>query len=385
MNLLDQLLLLIVAALTFGLINIFFNLIYVKKLESYTLCAETPFVSILVPARDEERNIETCVTSLLAQDYPNFEVLVLNDHSTDATPSILSKLAASNPRLRVIQGKTLPEGWPGKHWACQQLGEAARGEYLLFTDADTCHESHALSSAIAAACHENVDLVTAIPHEEVKTWSEKLIVPFMNAAMFGFLPLHLAYRHQIAAFSVTIGQFMLFRRSAYEEIGGYAAACENVNDDVILGRTLMQTGHRWIMLDGSGAVSCRMYHGLSEIIEGFSKNVFGFFDYAILPFTLIWSLAAYFLLEPLRILGSAILIGQIGALPARLALIAVVETFFLFLLAYHRLRIPFYVAFFYPLTVFLFVLTAFRSMVMTLTGRASWKGRTLKNADVKWL
>jgi chlorobactene glucosyltransferase len=385
MNIVEIFLIFVVAFMGIGLIISINNARQVKRLSDFEADGNAPLVSILVPARDEEKNIEGCVTSLLAQDYANFEVIVLNDHSTDRTGAILCRLAQTDSRLRIINGKELPEDWPGKHWACQQLSQTARGEFILFTDADTYHQPGTLRHAVAAMLTEHVDLLTALPHEEVVSWGEKLIVPFMNFGMLSFLPLFLALKKQTPAFSVTIGQFMLFRRAAYEDIGGYEEARSNVNDDVLLGRLLMEKGYRWCLVDGTDFISCRMYHNLSETIEGFSKNVFGFFDYRILPFVFTWMAVAAIFLEPLYIVCQAFLAGQTAVLAARLALVAVLETMLLVFMAYRRMGIPLYMTFFYWLTIFLFVLVAMRSMVLSLTGHASWKGRTLKTIEVRWI
>lgn len=368
-----------------GLLISFSNNRLIKRFDDYDLNGETPFVSILVPARNEEDNIEACLNSLLTQEYPNFEVIVLNDNSTDNTSAILAQLEKVDPRLKVINGAPLPEGWPGKHWACQQLSQTACGELLLFTDADTQHKPQALRRAVAAMLQEKADLLTAIPREEVVSWGEKLIVPFMSFGIQSFLPIGLAQKKQIPAFSVTIGQFMLFRREAYEAIGGYKEAISNINDDVLLGRTLMQKGYRWCLLDGTNYVSCRMYHNFSDTVEGFSKNVFGFFDYRICPFVLVWCAVAAIFLGPLRILTGGILANQFFSATPRLALIAVLEMLLLFFIAYRRLGIPTYMALFYWLTILLFFLVAMRSMVLSLTGHASWKGRTLKNVEIRWI
>jgi Glycosyltransferases, probably involved in cell wall biogenesis len=124
-----------------------------------------PSVSILVPARNEAHNIERCVTSLLEQDYPCFEVLVLNDHSTDNTGEILARLQCRDARLKVLNGKDLPHGWLGKAWACQQLSEAATGELLLFTDADTVHRPDAVRRAVATLLSTQSDMLTAVPYQ----------------------------------------------------------------------------------------------------------------------------------------------------------------------------------------------------------------------------
>ena len=160
-----------------------------RRLDRYPPPPRTPRVSVLVPARNEEAHIGDCVRSLLAQDYPDFEVLVLNDHSTDRTGAILADLSAGDERLRVLQGRDLPDGWLGKHWACQQLADAADGELFLFTDADTRHGGQSIRHGAAALLAEGADLLTAFPHEETVTWAEKLVVPVVPWCIFTFLPL----------------------------------------------------------------------------------------------------------------------------------------------------------------------------------------------------
>ena len=157
---------------------------------------------------------KACVRGLFAQDYPDFEVIVLDDESTDGTGEILARLAAEDARLRVIHGQPLPAGWLGKNWACQQLSQAAGGDYLLFTDADTRHDPLMLRDAIAAAQATNADLLSGMPHQEVKTWSEQLLVPILAWSFMAFIPIALAERVRAAFLSVSIGQFLLFRRSA---------------------------------------------------------------------------------------------------------------------------------------------------------------------------
>lgn len=382
----EQLFLAMVIFVTFGVLIALSNMLWVRRFEEYDLADENPpFVSILVPARDEADNIEACVRSLLAQDYPCFEVLVLNDHSTDATGTILRRLAGTDPRLRVLEGKALPPDWPGKHWACQQLADAAQGALLLFTDADTRHAPAALAHGVAAMQQEGIHLLTALPRQEVITWSEKLIVPFMNWAIHSYLPLRLAQKLQLPAFSLTIGQYMLFRRQAFDAIGGFRAAINNVNDDVELGRAIISAGYEWRLLNGSGCITCRMYRDFSAVLEGFSKNVFGFFNYRILPYMFTWLAVVLCFLEPLLALIARQAGSDISTQLYNFALIAVIETLALFIISYRALRIPLYLVLVYPLTIFFFVLVAIRSMVLTLTGHASWKGRELKKTGVRWL
>ena len=155
-----------------------------RRMDRYRWAGRLLRVSVLVPARNEEANISNCVRSLLAQDYPDFEVVVLNDGSTDRTGEILAELAGA--RLRVLEGADLPEGWLGKNWACHQLAEAADGEIILFTDADTRHGPQSVRHGVAALEAEGADLLTAIPHEETVTWAERLVVPVIPWSILTF-------------------------------------------------------------------------------------------------------------------------------------------------------------------------------------------------------
>jgi chlorobactene glucosyltransferase len=178
---------------------------------------------------------------------------------------------------------------------------------------------------------------------------------------------------------------MFFRRGAYEAIGGYGAARDNVNDDVLLGRLTLENGYKWCLADGTRQVSCRMYHNLNETMDGFSKNVFGFFNYRILPYFFAWLTVAYFFLKPVTILIKRLAGFESSSTISRLALAVVLGSMLLFFMAYKQLRIPLYLVLLYPVTIFMFVLVAYRSLFMTLTGHTSWKGRELKSNAVRWI
>ncbi|MCX8103458.1 MAG: glycosyltransferase, partial [Candidatus Bipolaricaulota bacterium] len=163
-----------------------------KRLISYPSAETGPRVSILVPARNEQANIRACVESLLAQEYANFEVLVLDDQSDDDTARILQEYMQDR-RLRVLRGTDPPPGWVGKSWACHQLAQHASGELLLFTDADTRHHPRTLSHAVSALEEEGLDFLSLFVKEEVGSWSERLVIPMIPWSILSFLPLALAY------------------------------------------------------------------------------------------------------------------------------------------------------------------------------------------------
>jgi chlorobactene glucosyltransferase len=375
----------IVLFLMFGLITVLVNNFTVRRFDQYPTSNRTPRVSVLVPARNEERNIDLCITSLLKQDYPDFEIIVLDDHSNDRTLSILSRLAKMDSHLKIMEGRPLPAGWLGKHWACHQLDKAASGELILFVDADTQHTSDMLLDSVSALIAEHADLVTAFPREEVVTWGERLLVPVIGFGIFTFIPIHLVQKLRITALSVTIGQFMLFRRNSYDAIGGYEAVRAEIVDDMVLGRRIISRGFEWRLLDGTHHVSCRMYRSFWEAVGGFSKSLFAVFDYRILPYFVGWLLVGTVFLEPAVALVSQWVRSPLTSMPVEFAALSVMLSIILWMISYRRFKFPAYLVFYYPLSLALFIMVVIRSFFQTATGTATWKDRLLDRVAMRWL
>lgn len=355
------------------------NLWVLRRLGTYPDLSPSnwPIVSVLVPARNEEDNIEACVRSLLGQQYPNFEVRVLDDHSTDRTWRILQQLATEDKHLTLLKGDPLSADWLGKHWACHQLAQTAPGELLLFTDADTRHHPLTLQNSVTALIIEKADLLTAMPFEEVVTWGEKLVVPLIPWSIFSFVPLALAYRLKYSALSATIGQFMLFRREAYLKIGGYKAVRNHAVDDLALGRRIKARGLRWRLVDGGQRIRCRMYHNFSQVYQGLSKNLFATFEYKIPQFLFVWLWLGFVFWGPWVILTLGLAGVQFPPYSLILAIIAAGVALFLWGITHWRFAFPQYLTLLYPITILLSVIIALNSMVLTLTNRATWKDRAL--------
>lgn len=323
--------------------------------------------------------------SMLNQNYPNFQILVLNDNSEDETGTILVQLAARDPRICFLQGQPLPDGWMGKQWACHQLMQAATGELLLFTDADTRHLPQALRDAVTVMLAERIDLLSALPYQELHTLGERLIVPLLYWSFMAFVPLRLAYQLKIPALSMAIGQFILIRRQALEKIGGFEPIRNHPADDLAMVRRAKASGLKWRIFDGGTDIHCRMYRNFQEASQGISKNLFAVFDFRILPFIFVWLWLGLVFLGPLLILAVSILTGHLNSSSLLLAGIAIIEGFLLWYLVARRFRFPLQVAFFYPVNILTAILLAFRAVIMNFQGKASWKGRRLARHDMDWL
>jgi chlorobactene glucosyltransferase len=253
------------------------NLLLVPWLKP-RLPRRTPLVSVIVPARDEERAIERTVRALLAQTYPALEVIVVNDRSTDETESLLNRVAAEDARLGVIHGEDPPEGWLGKPWALQQGQLRARGELLLFVDADVIYEPDAIAAAVTAMDDRDVAMLSLMPHIAMRGFWEHVVMPNLGVFAFTFLPLWIGNRTRIPWLAVGGGPGNLVLREPYRAVGGHEALKDAVVDDVALARLFRRSGHRTEIVIANELVSVRMYHGLSEIVAGFTKNAFAVFD-----------------------------------------------------------------------------------------------------------
>ncbi len=230
-------------------------------------------VSLLIPARNEAAVIGETVLNLLHLDYPDYEVVLLDDASTDGTLEIACQAAQGNQRFRALRGLPLPDGWTGKNWACHQLAQAADGEVLAFTDADVRWQPEALSALLALMERTQADTFTVWPTQQVITWAERLVVPMMTYAIMVYLP-ELCVRYiPWPVFAAANGQCLVFHRRAYERTGGHAAVCASVVEDVALAKATKQASMRLVMALGNGMIGSRMYTSWRTVRHGFAKNI----------------------------------------------------------------------------------------------------------------
>jgi chlorobactene glucosyltransferase len=248
-----------------------------------------PLISFCVPARNEERNIRACVEGLLAQNYPNFEVIVLDDRSTDKTSEILRQLAMESdssshsqgvlskqeraPALHIIHGSDLPTGWAGKPHALYQASATAGGEWLCFVDADTFLSPEALASCYAKALETKADMFTIMTFQVTGTFWEKVVMPLvMTALSVGFSPRKVNDPNRKDA--IANGQFILIKRSVYDAIGGHESVKDQIVEDKAISEQVKWNGYRLIVADGMQVARTRMYTSLPEMWEGWTKNIY---------------------------------------------------------------------------------------------------------------
>jgi glycosyltransferase involved in cell wall biosynthesis len=237
--------------------------------------SEVPLVSVVIPARNEERNIARCVRSALASTYPNFEVVVVNDHSTDGTGAILNQLAAQDARLVVVTPEPLPSDWFGKQWACAAGVAAARGDILAFFDADTWQTPDLLTRAINAMIERRADMLSVLGAQELGTFWERLVQPQMFSGMLtrygGSETVNDARR---VTDKIANGQCIIVRRDAYESAGGHAAVRNRAAEDLALAQLWFTLGKRCVLIVGLDQLTTRMYTSLAELRAGWGKNIF---------------------------------------------------------------------------------------------------------------
>jgi chlorobactene glucosyltransferase len=334
-------------------------------------------VSVLVPARNEEKNISPCLDSLLAQTYANYEIVVLDDQSTDTTWEILAGYQERFPgRVRALRGEPLTEGWLGKPHAMQQLAAAAAGEYLLFTDADTIHGTESIAWAVTNLEFHRADCLSGYVFQEMNTLGEQFIVPATYIMSAMLLPLWLITALPAPGLSFAIGQLLLFRRSAFEAIHGYAQVRGEISDDLAIARVLKKEGFREVFLDIRRHVRCRMYDGYRASFNGMSKNIYDIARHRSALFAVAITLLVAFVVLPLALLPIQILTGAAGAERTLLCVAA-------FLLAWavvlYDRGLRWWAPLLYPVLFLHLLYMAWWCFAQIVTGQGvRWKGRTMR-------
>jgi len=382
---------LVIAALWFAMVTLlltraFFQYRHYEVLSpKFMSTQDAPSVTVIIPARNEARNIFQCVSSLREQNYPEEKrnIIVVDDNSEDETSALASKAARSDSRIKLIQGSKLPSGWMGKPFACWQGAQLAESDWLCFIDADTTASPALLATAISTAQIRNLDMLSLEPFQVLGSFWERLIIPA------GFVLL--AFQQDVRKTNdpdnpeaVANGQFILIRRDVYRKLGGHASVRTQVTEDTALAQAVKNTGGRLALLGAEQLIQTRMYTGLKSLWEGFSKNLTETVG-GIIPALLVG-------LSALIMAGAALVIPMwtgVRAFEALKPILAVAFGLGMFgsaaLFATHisatrYFIIPFGYGFLFPLGYIMGTALAINSVLAHLRRRITWKGRTYESA-----
>ena len=345
--------------------------------------SDAPLVSILVPARNEQQRVlEPCIRSILAQDYGNFEVIAVDDRSTDNTGTILKTIARSDERLHVIEGDELPPGWLGKPYAMQQALRHARGEWILATDADMIFDAAALRTALERVLETNEDALTLIPRFEAGSFWERVMIPTWE---WVFLMFMIFYRinDPKSDGAAAIGGFFLIRRTVLDRVGGYEALKDEVMEDVRLAARIKRLGARLMIERAPALIRTRMYTNFSEMWECSTKNWFSGVNFSF-PLALACVVSMYLggVVPPL--IGLVSVLATVLGVSAGLGLVIVAAAaswlvqVLLMAIASKRSEVSVIYALTAPLGLALIYAMLFDSGLRITTGRGvTWKGRRI--------
>lgn len=327
-----------------------------------------PLVSILIPMRNEARRIGETVRSLLAQTYPRFEIILVDDQSEDGSVQAAEAVVQGDLRVKIIPGAPLPDGWLGKNWACYQAAQHASGELLLFSDADVRWHPQALSALVGLAQRSHADLLTCWPTQETLTWGERLTVPLMAFTILGYLPVVAVHYLPFRVFAAAMGQCLLFRKAAYEQIGGHAAVRQRVVEDMAFAYAIKAARLRLRACDANSLLQTRMYCNWLEARQGFAKNILAGHANSIwfLLFSAVfhwWLFIVPWIVALTQRSWQAALFGLLGVLTRMLTAV----------ISRQRARD----ALLLPLSVFLMTLIAAQSIWQHWNGKSVWKGRRI--------
>ncbi len=331
-------------------------------------------LSVLIPARNEAARIGPTLDAVRGAEDPELEIVVMDDASEDGTPAVVMERARQDARVRLAEAPALPPGWNGKQHACHALAQVARGDILLFLDADVHLESDALPRIRQFLDQSDAALVSGFPQQQTETFLERLLLPLVHFVLLGFLPFSRMQGTTDPAFGAGCGQLMVARRDGYEQAGGHAAIRNSRHDGIMLPRAFRKAGLGTDLFDASDLATCRMYENGPDVWNGLAKNATEGMASpgAIVPWTLVL-LGGQVLPLVLFALG---LVNGFGALVMALAALGVLLSYAPRAVMATRIRQSVDSVLLHPLGVLLLVVIQWYALARKLGGRTTpWKGR----------
>jgi chlorobactene glucosyltransferase len=326
------------------------------------------YLSVLIPARNEDTNIRVCLNSLINSTYKNLEIIVLDDASTDQTFSVVSEFKNKYSEIDLITGKPLPSDWFGKNWACFQLAQKAKGELLLFLDADVQITNQALSYAVQTFLDKKVKMLSVFPTQIIKSFGEWLVVPLMDWLLLTFLPLKKIYTSRKSSLAAANGQFMLFEREMYFKLGGHQPVRHKIVEDMAFVKIFKSEGVKVITLLGNDLIKCRMYNNLSNAVSGYTKNFYPGFNVSSPTFI-------FLLIFSFLIFVSPIVIAFYESIMLIILAIILIQIIFISMLSRQNMFLK--ILLFTP-QLFLLLFIGINSVIAFKIKSVVWKDRIIK-------
>ena len=344
----------------------FANLVFRPKLRK-SVTDFSGLVSILIPARNEEKNIINLLIDIQKQNYNNLEVIVIDDQSTDRTAQLVNEIAHYDKRIKLMQSEHLPEGWLGKNNACHQLAQQAKGEYLLFLDADVKLGESIVGTTLKYVRDNQLNLLSVFPKQLMYNIGEKAVVPIMNYILLTLLPLALVRHSGFSSLSAANGQFMLFDAATYKKLLPHKKMKAEKVEDIKIVRYFKTLKLKTACLTGNDDISCRMYNSYSGSISGFSKNLVMFFGGSYLAAITFWLITTF---------GFAVVFFELPILYfCILNAIAVIIRIFVSIASKQKILTN--LIYLVPQQLNIGVMIV-KSMLNNIQGNYEWKGRKIK-------
>lgn len=292
----------VIAFTSIQLMVAFVNFMFKQKLGKAS--KSNKLVSVLIPARNEEKNISKIIGDLLFQDYSNIEILVFDDQSTDKTAEIVRAIAKKHDNMQLISSEGLPNGWLGKNYACHSLALRAKGNYLLFVDADVRIKNNVIGQTLHFAEKHKLSLVSVFPKQTMNNNGEYATVPIMNYILLTLLPLILVRKLGLPSLAAANGQYMFFEAETYKETRPHETMKSEKVEDIKIARFYKKRKLSIACLANETDIKCRMYGSYKESLNGFSKNVTTFFGNSTLLAILFWLITTLGFIPILLVYGS---------------------------------------------------------------------------------
>ena len=359
-------------------VNIIINRLIIKEPRATLTKDMLPTISVLIPTRNEAGNISRCLRALLAQDHPRFEVIVLDDSSTDNTTTIVNDHILTDNRIKLIKGRKIAPHWLGKTYSQYQAAQASRGKYLLFLDADVKLDRRALSLMVSAAKRRGVGIVSLLPYQDKEGFWEGLLAPFKYFHLFLLFPTFAMDWPWEALVAFANGQCMMIERETYKKIGGHNSASESIREGVALARELKKRGGKIRLLSGAKIARAKFHGKPPALWDGLTRFLYSMADRSLVGALLMAVLyTIIFVLPVMKILYTVFTVGFETSLLVSVAHILLGIIMFFVAVGSFGLKIG--QALLFPLGAAVWVGMILRAMMLSMAKEGiMWKGRTVK-------